>query len=121
MRAEGNVQAVSGEECVDELMARKVHFTAIACANDEMASGAINALRKHGKRVPEDVSVIGFDNVDFASYLTPKLTTIDYPIREIGAMAAQWILNHAYGDGKMSIEHILAPQVIVRGTTAKLI
>ena len=121
MMAEGNFQAFSGEECVDELMARKVHFTAIACANDEMASGAVNALRKHGKRVPEDVSVIGFDNVDFASYLTPKLTTIDYPIREIGAMAAQWILNHAYGDGKMSIEHILAPQVIVRGTTAKLI
>lgn len=118
--SEGNFQAFSGEKCVEELMERCVEFTAIACANDEMASGAINALRKHGKRVPEDVSVIGFDNIDFASYLTPKLTTVNYPIRDIGAMAAKWILNQAYGDGKMTMEHILSPRIIVRGTTMKI-
>ncbi len=116
--AEGNFQAYSGENCVETLLQRGVHFTAIACANDEMASGAINALRKHGKRVPEDVSVIGFDNVDFASYLTPKLTTVNYPVRDIGAMAARWILNQAYGNNKVSMKHILKPHVIVRGTTA---
>jgi LacI family transcriptional regulator len=117
---EGNFQAFSGEKCVDELMERGVKFTAIACANDEMASGAINALRTHGKRVPEDVSVIGFDNIDFASYLTPKLTTVNYPIRDVGAMAAKWILNQAYGDRKMTMEHILSPRIIVRGTTMKI-
>lgn len=117
--AEGNFQAFSGEKCVDELFSRNVNFSAIACANDEMASGAINSLRKHGKRVPEDISVIGFDNVDFASYLTPKLTTVNYPVREIGAMASRWILNQAYGDGKLTMEHILSPKLIIRGTTRK--
>lgn len=117
--SEGNFQAFSGEKCIDELLARNVSFSAIACANDEMASGAINSLRKHGKRVPEDISVIGFDNVDFASYLTPKLTTVNYPVREIGAMAARWILNQAYGDKKMTMEHILSPKLIVRGTTSR--
>ena len=117
--AEGNFQAFSGEKCVDELFRRNVSFSAIACANDEMASGAINSLRKHGKRVPEDISVIGFDNVDFASYLTPKLTTVNYPVREIGAMASRWILNQAYGDGKLTMEHILSPKLIIRGTTRK--
>jgi LacI family transcriptional regulator len=117
--AEGNFQAFSGEKCVDELFSRNVSFSAIACANDEMASGAINSLRKHGKRVPEDISVIGFDNVDFASYLTPKLTTVNYPVREIGAMASRWILNQAYGDGKLTMEHILSPKLIIRGTTRK--
>ena len=112
-------QAFSGEKCVDELFRRNVSFSAIACANDEMASGAINSLRKHGKRVPEDISVIGFDNVDFASYLTPKLTTVNYPVREIGAMASRWILNQAYGDGKLTMEHILSPKLIIRGTTRK--
>ena len=84
-----------------------------------MTSGAINALRKHKMRVPEDISVIGFDNVDYASYLTPKLTTINYPVRDIGTMAARWILNQAYGDAKMTMEHVLSPRLIVRGTTAR--
>jgi len=117
MVTEGNFQAFSGEKCVDELLSRNVTFTAIACANDEMASGAINALQKHNLRVPEDISVIGFDNVDFASYLTPKLTTVNYPARDIGAMAARWILNQAYGDKKMTMTHILSPRLIIRGTT----
>ena len=114
---EGNFQAHSGEACVNELQRRNAHYTAIACGNDEMATGAINALRNLGKNVPEDVSVIGFDNIDYASYLTPKLTTIDYPVREIGEMAARWILNQAYGDARQSLTHILSPDLIVRGTT----
>ncbi len=114
---EGNFQAQSGEACVNELHKRNAHYTAIACGNDEMATGAINALRNLGRNVPEDVSVIGFDNIDYASYLTPKLTTIDYPVREIGEMAARWILNQAYGDARQSLTHILSPDLIVRGTT----
>ncbi|MCU7553396.1 LacI family transcriptional regulator [Alteromonas sp. ASW11-19] len=114
---EGNFQAHSGEAGIEALEASGCHYTAVACANDEMASGAINALRSHGKRVPEDVSVIGFDNIDFASYLTPKLTTVDYPVREIGAMAANWILDQVYGNHKVVLEHILTPKLIERGTT----
>ncbi len=114
---EGNFQAQSGEAGIEALEAAGCYYTAVACANDEMASGAINALRNHGKRVPEDVSVIGFDNIDFASYLTPKLTTVDYPVRDIGAMAANWILDQVYGSHKVVLEHILTPRLIERGTT----
>ncbi|MEW9799270.1 LacI family DNA-binding transcriptional regulator [Alteromonas sp. CYL-A6] len=117
MMVEGNFQAQSGEDGINALYGRGVHFTAVACANDEMASGAINALRNNGKQVPEDVSVIGFDNIDFASYLTPKLTTVNYPVREIGATAARWIIDQAYGDHKMHMKHIFTPELIVRGTT----
>lgn len=115
---EGDFQAKSGEQGIFDLHQRGIPFTAVACANDEMASGAINALRELGKRVPHDVSVIGFDNIDFASYLTPGLTTIDYPVKEIGTMAAHWILNRAYGDHKMSLQHILEPRLILRGSTS---
>lgn len=117
MMHEGNFQAKSGDAGIKALHNSGQHFSAVACANDEMASGAINALRELGKKVPEDVSVIGFDNVDFASYLSPGLTTIEYPVQEIGNMAARWILNRAYGDHKMELKHILEPRLILRGTT----
>jgi LacI family transcriptional regulator len=115
---EGDFQGKSGENGIRTLLKADKQFTAVACANDEMASGAINALRQAGRRVPEDVSVIGFDNIEFAGYLSPGLTTIDYPAREIGAMAARWILNRAYGDHSMELTHFLQPRLILRGTTS---
>lgn len=115
---EGNFQAKSGAEGIRALMARGKPFSAVACANDEMASGAMNALREMGKRVPEDVSVIGFDNVDFASYLSPGLTTIDYPVTQIGTMAAHWVLDRVYGKGSHEFTHVVEPRLILRGTTS---
>ena len=115
---EGNFQAKSGTEGIRALVARGAKFTAVACANDEMASGAMIALRELGRRVPEDVSVIGFDNVDFASYLSPGLTTIDYPVQKIGSMAAHWVLERVYGHTRHEYQHILSPRLILRGTTS---
>ncbi|GGF62022.1 LacI family DNA-binding transcriptional regulator [Alteromonas lipolytica] len=115
---EGNFQARSGTEGIRTLVEQGASFTAVACANDEMASGAMIALRELGRRVPEDVSVIGFDNVDFASYLSPGLTTIDYPVQKIGRMAAHWVLEQVYGHVRHDFEHILAPRLILRGTTS---
>ncbi|RDV26861.1 LacI family DNA-binding transcriptional regulator [Alteromonas aestuariivivens] len=119
LTVEGNFQAKSGEDAIRELARRDCYYTAVACANDEMACGAINALATMGRSVPRDVSVIGYDNIDFASYLTPGLTTINYPVRDIGTMAARWILNHAYGDHKMTMSHVLEPHLVVRGTTKR--
>ena len=76
------------------------------------------ALRELGRRVPEDVSVIGFDNVDFASYLSPGLTTIDYPVQKIGSMAAHWVLERVYGHTRHEYQHILSPRLILRCTTS---
>ncbi|WP_246587762.1 LacI family DNA-binding transcriptional regulator [Alteromonas lipotrueiana] len=117
---EGNFQADSGERCMEAILAQQVPFSAVVCGNDEMATGAINVLRSHGLRVPEDISVVGYDNIDYASYLTPKLTTIDYPIKDIGQMAARWIVNQAYGDGTQSLTPVLTPKLIERGTTRSI-
>lgn len=66
---------------------------AILCENDDMARGCIQALNDLNKRVPEDVSVVGFDDVDFAKYCNPPLTTVHSPINELGEKAVQEILR----------------------------
>ncbi|NVK57078.1 MAG: LacI family DNA-binding transcriptional regulator [Alteromonadaceae bacterium] len=114
---EGNFQARSGTEGIRALLASGAKFSAVACGNDEMASGAMIALREAGRRIPEDISVIGYDNIDFASYLSPGLTTMDYPVQKIGNMAAHWVLERVYGHNRFDYEHILNPRLILRGTT----
>lgn len=117
---EGDFQAHSGEEGIAALLATGLHFTAVACGNDEMASGAIYALREHGKSVPQDISIIGFDNIEFASYLTPKLSTVEYPMGKMGKIAAQIILDRVYGNGKGEFEHYITPKIVRRESVAKL-
>jgi LacI family transcriptional regulator len=63
--------------------------TAIFCGNDRMAIGCYEALKQLGMRIPEDVSVIGFDDEDLASHIMPKLTTLKFPRRQMGAWAAE--------------------------------
>ncbi|MDN4501030.1 LacI family DNA-binding transcriptional regulator [Alteromonadaceae bacterium BrNp21-10] len=117
---EGDFQVHAGVEGIEYLLETKVPFTAVACGNDEMASGAIGCLRDHGFDIPKDYSVVGFDNVEFSNYLTPKLTTIEYPMREIGIMAAKWILNRAYENNRMELQHVIQPRLIVRDSVRTL-
>lgn len=116
---EGNFEAQSGEAGITTLLQAGASFTAVACANDEMASGAIYALREHGKSVPENVSVIGFDNIEFASYLTPKLTTIDYPVKLMGQAAAKRILNQVYSIETEQYEDRIRPKLVMRESVAE--
>ena len=118
---EGDFQGHAGEEGIVALLSTGLPFSAVVCANDEMASGAINALRDNGLQVPEDVSVVGFDNVEYSSYLSPKLTTINYPMADIGKMAANWILNNVYGNSTMELTHIVLPELVRRYSVVPLI
>lgn len=111
---EGNFSAESGEHGVRELLKQGIEFTAISCGNDEMAAGAINALKAAGKQVPDDVSIVGFDDINYANYLTPKLTTVEYPMHKIGTMAARWVLDHAYGAKSLKLDNLLMPRLIER-------
>lgn len=111
---EGTFQAQSGFEGVNQLLSSGCPFSALACGNDEMASGAIDALRRANLEVPAEVSVIGFDNVEFCQYLSPRLSTVNYPTRGIGESAAHWILNEVYENKHISIEHIVRPEIIIR-------
>ena len=113
---EGDFQVHTGVEGVEYLLQTGLPFTAVVCANDEMASGAIGCLHDHGFDIPKDYSVVGFDDVEFSNYLTPKLTTVEYPMREIGIMAAKLILNLAYENNRLELQHVIQPRLIVRNS-----
>ena len=113
-----------GHRVTHELLARGKPFTAIFAFNDIAAFGAIRALRDTGRRVPEDVSVVGFDDVQTAAYHTPGLTTVRQPLRAMGEMAAATLLNRiaASSAGKKNSYPrliMMDPELIVRESTAR--
>jgi LacI family transcriptional regulator len=95
-------------------------FTAVFAFNDISAIGAIRTLREAGYRVPEDVSVVGFDDTAGAAFYNPALTTIRQPLRRMGALAAEWVLRRIAGSpatpypGEVEVE----PELVVRQSTA---
>jgi DNA-binding LacI/PurR family transcriptional regulator len=108
-----------GEEATRRLIGAGARFTALFAFNDVAALGAIRALREHGLRVPEDVSVVGFDDIPSAAYQNPGLTTVRQPLREMGRRAAETLVHRVEGrGGKASPQTIsLDPELVVRGTT----
>lgn len=116
---EGDFRVKTGMAGTETLLERDKPFTAIVCGNDEMAAGALNTLAKHNKRVPQDISLVGFDNIEFSEYLTPALTTIDYPMRGIGQMAATQILQQVYNVQRdKELRQSFAPEIVVRESTS---
>jgi DNA-binding LacI/PurR family transcriptional regulator len=94
------------------------HFTALLAFNDVSAIGAMRAFSDAGLRVPDDISVVGFDDIQDAAYLTPRLTTVRQPLREMGKLAAQQLLqriSNRNGDALPSIS--VQPELIVREST----
>jgi len=90
-------------------------FSAVICANDEMATGVMAAARTDGLNVPEQLSIMGFDNALFSSYTYPTLSTIDYPVEEMGAMAAKAVLKQVYGK-KYNIHNLFKPSIVLRNS-----
>jgi len=88
LTASGDWSATSGYEAIQRLLARGQPFSAVFAQNDRMAVGAIRALREAERQVPDDVSVIGFDDIPLASYFDPPLTTLHQPMEESGRRAA---------------------------------
>ena len=80
-----------------ELLAGKTPFTAVACDNDIKASGAIDALKDHGLQIPQDISVTGFDNIPLCEKITPRLTTVKTPRKEIGFRGAKMLMEMIKG------------------------
>jgi DNA-binding LacI/PurR family transcriptional regulator len=109
-----------GYEATKRLLAARKPFTALFAFNDISAMGAILALREANLRVPADVSVVGFDDIQSASYQNPGLTTVRQPMREMGRIAAQVLLRRIRQPETSSpkTEITVEPQLIVRGTTA---
>ncbi len=95
----GNWQPLSGYEATRALMALRSPPTAIFCANDLMAVGCYEALRELGLKIPDDVAVMGYDDREIAQHLHPPLTTVLLPHFEMGAVAAEWLID-ALGAGQ---------------------
>ncbi|WP_185234432.1 LacI family DNA-binding transcriptional regulator [Teredinibacter franksiae] len=109
-----------GEEAVTALLEKGVKFSAVVAYNDLMAVGALNALQDAGLRVPEDVSVVGFDNLYVSTACRPKLTTMDYPVEEMANYAANLAINLSTGDNKVSSQtHLFMPTLVERNSVAK--
>lgn len=117
---EGNFQQPSGVACLKKLVNSGKKFSAVICGNDEMASGAMSAARENGLSVPGDISVIGFDDVVYAGYLYPQLTTIDHRVLDIGHMAAQMIMQQVYDIALEDECNLFEPTLIVRDSVASV-
>jgi len=102
-----------------ELLARKKPFTALFAYNDISAIGAIRALNEQGLRVPQDVSVMGFDDIPGAAFYTPSLTTVRQPLNRMGEVAAQSLLERLDGNKEYPSEIAIEPDLVVRESTAK--
>jgi len=104
---------------VDACLLEESAAAAAYAFNDISAIGAIRAIHERGLRVPEDISVIGFDDIDSAAYQYPALTTVRQPLRAMGRMAAETVLRRITGTAKnCEGEVVVEPELIVRGTTA---
>lgn len=106
-----------GYPVVQTLLQRHKRFTAIVSFNDLAAIGAIRALRDANLRVPEDVSVIGFDDIQLAAFHTPRLTTIRQPLRDMGENAARTLLQRLQGSKEYPVQIAVAPSLVQRETT----
>ncbi len=106
-----------GYPVVNELLTRGNHFTALVCYNDIAAIGAIRAFRDHGIRVPEDVSIIGFDDIQAAAYYYPSLTTIRQPMHSMGSTAARILLEWLRGKKVPPPQVTVLPELIIREST----
>ncbi len=94
--------------------------TAVLAVNDYLAIGAIRAITEAGLRVPEDISVCGFDDIDIAAYFNPPLTSIKTPCFEMGQMAANAVINTIEAQTPLKIQYMLDIELIVRRTCAKV-
>jgi LacI family transcriptional regulator len=116
MLFEGNFEEASGRQGMDSLLRSGLAFTGLVCANDEMAAGAMDRAREHGLHIPDDISIIGFDNVFFSRYLNPKLSSIGCQIDEMGRMAARCVLKTVYGARNIHIQNQFKPSLELRAS-----
>jgi LacI family transcriptional regulator len=108
-----------GYFATQRLLASNTRFTALFAFNDVSAIGAIRALREAGLRVPQDVSVVGFDDVQSAAFQNPGLTTVRQPLRTMGILAAEAVVRRidAPADHLPAKQIVVDPELVVRDST----
>ena len=113
----GDWSARSGYQAGQKLV-KRTGLTAVFAANDSMALGVLRAFHEAGVRVPEDVSVVGFDDIPEAAYMTPPLTTVRQPFREVGRRSIEALLSEMDGTGETGTPYVIPPHLVVRHSAA---
>lgn len=114
----GNYDIESGYQGMRALLSLSDVPTAVFCSNDNMAVGAVKAVQESGLKVPEDISIVGFDNSEFCKYVTPALTTVKKPIREMSMEGAGRLMNILEGH-EVKGERIYIPtELVIRESVA---
>jgi LacI family repressor for deo operon, udp, cdd, tsx, nupC, and nupG len=115
---EGDFRFEGGRLAASKLLAEKTLPTAVVVANDLMALGAMQQFKAAGLRVPEDISIVGFDDISFATLSEPALTTVCSPRAEIGRRALEALLLTVDKPHQMGVEVRIPTYLIKRGSTA---
>ncbi len=116
----GNLDIDGGYDACKRLIERNVQFSALFCANDATAIGAMKALREKGYRIPEDVSVIGFDDIDMVEHLTPALTTVRINKEAMGYTAVKQLLWRSTDIDAASVVSLIEVELIKRDSVLSL-
>jgi LacI family transcriptional regulator len=117
--SEGDWSAASGEECMRRMLEQEPNIDAVFAGNDQMALGALGAIHASGRRVPEDIVAVGFDNTPESAYFWPSLTTVNQRLIEVGRAAVQ-VLHRRIEARRGGIDNtnanatILQPELIIR-------
>ncbi len=111
---EGGFNSKWGELAVEQLLAQKIEFDSIFCTNDMVAAGVYKKLHKKGFKIPEDFSVVGFDDVEIAEILTPELTTVKHPKYEFGYKAMELLLKLINKQEINQDDYIFDTELIIR-------
>lgn len=111
---EGVPTIFNGVQAMEKILQSKKRPTAIFCNSDQQAIGAINAIRKAGLRVPEDISVSGFDDIEVAEYFFPKLTTVHIPGYLIGKMSILTLIRKIEGSINRPIQSVIESKIVIR-------
>jgi DNA-binding LacI/PurR family transcriptional regulator len=116
---EGNHQVNGGHEAMERLLRRKTRPTAVLASNDMTAIGALGAIHEQGMRVPEDISIVGFDDIQISAFTQPALTTVRLSRDEIARVAFR-ALYSVRQDGGKGAEYAVATQLVLRGSTGPM-
>ena len=115
---EGDFRAQTGYEIARDIIVRGVDFDGIFAANDQMAVGAIKAIREFGMSVPEDIAVVGFDNIYVSSMIEPSLTTVNVPRRRMGSAAALLLAEKIKNRNADTEVTVLPANLVIRQSTS---
>jgi len=116
-RFEGDFTLAGGVEAGRFFLSQRARPTGIVCASDEMAIGFLKTVTAAGVKAPRDVSVVGFDDIEFAEFCEPALTTIHQPRPLLGAIGARVLLQRLNGNRANDAPIVIKGELIVRGST----